>query len=311
MARRLPGGHGGETRGRGDRPVTPGSVDADEVDTDAIDDDTAEPPADGVRVATYNVRYSGLDDGSLAWEARRDAVAATVRELSPDAVALQECWMGQLGDLRERLPDYGWAAAPDDVGAHTPVGYRTDRVDCDAVDAFGVAPGGERGVLAWDAAVPRTVTRATLRVPGVERAVPVFSVHLDHRGERARLEGARLVRDRLPDGPVVVAGDCNCEPGSEPYRVLAAELDDSRAVAAGRSGPEATYVGFGGRGTGEPGAPEAKRIDYVFVRGFDVAAYRVVAPDDVGVSLGDDATLPPSDHLPVVVDLVPRPVNAA
>lgn len=281
-----------------------------------------EPAADRFRVATYNVRYSGLDGGALAWDARRDGVAATIRAIAPDAVALQECWLGQLDDLRERLPGYGWAGVPDAAGEHTPVGYRTDRVALEAVDAFGVAPGGERGVAAWDADLPRTVTRATLRVPGVERAVPVFSVHLDHRGSEARLEGARLVVDRLPDGPVVVAGDCNCEPGSAPYRVLAAELDDARAVAADRSGPAATYVGFGGRAAGESDAPEPRRIDHVFVRGFDVAAYRVVGSGDVGVSLdgdadvppgdganpsaSDGADLPPSDHRPVVVDLVAR-----
>lgn len=274
------------------RPAT----DAGEGD-DRGDDERA---VDRFRVVTYNVRYAGLDDGALAWDARRDAVAATVRALDPDAVALQECWLGQLDDLRERLAGYGWAAEPDAAGEHTPVGYRTDRLDLEAVEVFGVASGGERGVLAWDAAVPRTVTRATLRVPGVGEAVSVLSVHLDHRGSRARSEGARLVVDRLPAGPVVVAGDYNCEPGSEPYRVLAAELDDAAAVAAERSGPEATYVGFGGAAAGESDAPEPGRIDHVFVRGFDVAAYRVVAPDD-----------PPSDHLPVVVDLVPRPGDAA
>lgn len=228
--------------------------------------------SDPLRVGTYNVRYSGLDEGCLAWERRRDRVAATLREHRPDAVALQECWMGQLAELRERLPGYDWVAHPDDAGAHTPIGYRPDRLTLADSTAFGLAPGGQRGVLGWDAALPRTVTVATLRDDRTGRRLTLLSVHLDHRGERARLEGARLLLERLPDGPAVVAGDCNCEPGSDPYRALTAELDDARSVAARRVGPGATYAGFGDDA-------DPRRIDYLFVRGYGVGEYRTVDGD--------------------------------
>jgi len=242
--------------------------------------------ADSLRLGTYNVRYSGLDEGALAWEQRREGVAAALREHRPDAVALQECWMGQLDDLRERLPGYDWVAHPDDVGAHTPIGYRPERLTVADTTAFGLAPGGQRGVLGWDAALPRTVTGATLLDDRTDRRLTLLSVHLDHRGERARLEGARLALERLPDGPAAVAGDCNCEPGSDPYRALTAELDDARPAAARRVGPEATYAGFGDDA-------DRRRIDYLFVRGVEVAVYRTV-----------DADPPPSDHRLVLADLL-------
>jgi endonuclease/exonuclease/phosphatase family metal-dependent hydrolase len=254
--------------------------------------------ADRLRVATYNVRYSGVDEGRLAWEHRRGPVAATVRAHRPDALALQECWMGQLEDLRGRLPGYDWVAHPDDVGAHTPIGVRADRLAVEDSGAFGLAPGGERGVLGWDAALPRTVTVASLRDRRTDRRLTLASVHLDHRGPEARLEGARLVLERLPAGPAVVAGDCNCEPGSEPYRALTAELTDARAATARRAGPAETYVGFGGAGTGESAGdtPEPKRIDYLFVRGVAVDSYRTVSAGEA---------VPPSDHRLVLADLVP------
>lgn len=264
--------------------------------------------ADPLRLASYNLRYAGLDAGSLAWERRRDRIASIVESLAPDVLALQECWLDQLDDLRGRLPAYDWLTAPDASGEHTPIGYRPDRLTAVSSGGFGLAPGGERGVVGWDAELPRTATHATFRDARADHGSPAdrrftcCSVHLDHRGERARVEGARLVRDRLPDGPAVVAGDCNAEPGSEPYRVFTtAGLTDARAVAETREGPDATYVGFDGRGGGEAEPPDPRRIDYAFVRGFDVARYRVVADES-----------PPerraSDHRAVCVDL--RPTRA-
>lgn len=255
-----------------------------------------------LRVASYNVRYAGLDAGRLDWSVRRDGVASLVRDIDPDVLAVQEVWMDQLPDLRDRLPGYDWVAFPDRNGEHTPIAVRRRRVAVASAGAFGLAPGGDREVTAWDAAIPRTVTHATLRdrrapaPPDADgRTVAVFSVHLDHAGERARLEGARLVRDRVPDGPVVVAGDLNCQTGSPPYEALTADLTDARLAAHERDGPDRTYVGFDAD-DGVSGDPAARRIDHVLVRGCAVERYRVVP---------HDADAPASDHFPVVADVIP------
>ncbi len=255
---------------------------------------------DSLRVASYNLRYAGLDDGQHAWDRRRSRVAAVLDRLDPDVLATQECWHGQLDDLRART-DYEWVAFLDDNGSHTPVGFdpaRFERVDA---DAFGIAPDGERGVLGWDAAVPRQATRVTLRDRQTKTTFAVVSVHLDHRGATARREGARLVRDRLPDGPAVVAGDCNCTPDSQPYATLTGALSDSRRVAQTVDGPRATYVGFGGHAPDEDGPADPRRLDYVFTRGFETHREVVHAGDADG---DDDPARRPSDHRPVAVDLV-------
>ncbi|MFB6175834.1 MAG: endonuclease/exonuclease/phosphatase family protein [Halobaculum sp.] len=232
------------------------------------------------------MRYAGVDEGTHAWERRRDAVATTIRTAAPDLLATQEVWLGQLADLQERL-NYAWVAHPDDTGPHTPIAYRSDRFTVVESGAFGLAPGGERGVLGWDAAYPRTVTHATFRDRRMDRTFQFCSIHLDHRGEEARREGARLVTDRLSDGPAVVAGDCNCEPGSEPYRRLTDVASDTAETAMRREGPRETYVGFS-----ENGNPDARRLDYVFGRGCAVRRHHTLDPDGH-----------PSDHRPVVVEL--------
>jgi endonuclease/exonuclease/phosphatase family metal-dependent hydrolase len=259
-----------------------------------------------LRVLSYNLRYAGIDEGPIAWERRRERVASVIDDADPDLLALQECWLDQLDDLRERLPAYDWIGFADQTGEHTPIGYRRERLAVVEADAFGLAPDGERGVPGWDGEYPRTVTRARFRR---KRSAPtdddhsaataeftLFSIHLDNRGERARREGARTIRDRLPSGPVVVAGDCNCLPDSEPYETFTRELTDTARAARRRSGPAETYVGFGGAAVDEEDDPTPRRLDYVFCRGVAVDAHCVLSHDG-------DPTDRPSDHRPVVVDV--------
>lgn len=246
-------------------------------------------------VATYNIRYSDLDEAGQAWEQRRDAVAATVRASESDIVAIQECWFDQLDDLATRLPTYEWVGYPDRTGEHTPIGYDPARVAVESGGAFGLAPDGERGVIGWDALFPRTVTHGTFRDRATGQRFAVFSVHFDHRGSRARAESASLITERLPNCPVIVAGDVNCRPGSDPYRSLTRHLTDAYATTDVRTGPEATYVGFDDAADSDAGPDGDDRIDYIFVRGFGVASYTALSPPSNGPQ--------PSDHLPVVTEL--------
>lgn len=244
------------------------------------------------RLLSYNVRYAGLDEGDHAWRRRRDAVAAAVDRLDPAVACLQEVWRDQLAALRERLPAYEWVAErdPADVGEHTPIGYRPERVTPRAAGVFGIAPDPEdRTTLAWDAALPRSATWAEFAVDG--RRVRCHSIHLDDRGARARLEGAGLLleRARTADCPAVLAGDYNSEPGDPAYDRLAAHLADARDLAGEVVGPAATYTGFGGDAVAS-GADE-RRLDHVFcTTGLGVERF-AVDPSDA------------SDHRPVVVDL--------
>jgi endonuclease/exonuclease/phosphatase family metal-dependent hydrolase len=256
--------------------------------------------ASSLTLATYNIRYSDLDEGAKSWEKRREAVAATIRATSSDIVALQECWFEQLDDLGARLPTYEWIGYADKTGEHTPIGYDPNRVTVDSSGTFGLAPGGERGVIGWDALFPRTVTHATFRASDTEQQFAVFSVHFDNHGSQARAESANLITDRLPDCPVVVAGDLNCRPGSDPYRIITRHLTDTYAAAATRTGPEATYVGFDDAVDAESEPTGDKRIDYVLIQGFEVASYTTLTPPSDGEQ--------PSDHLPVVTELT-RPAR--
>jgi endonuclease/exonuclease/phosphatase family metal-dependent hydrolase len=235
-----------------------------------------------VRVLTYNVCYAGAEQGGHPWERRRDAVASTVRFRDPAVACLQECWQGQVADLRERLPGYEFVGEDDGVGWHTPVVYDPDRLTLDGWETFRLAPDPDQRTPAWDATFSRVVTRASFE------ALDCYSVHLDHEGPRARRESARLLVERVRerDRPAVLAGDLNSVPGSPPYETLAGELTD--AAAAGSHGPRESYNAF----EGIEGLREGRRIDHVFLAGLE--------PRDCGVctDLGPDHRFP-SDHCPV------------
>ena len=255
------------------------------------------PASDRLRVATYNVRYSSLDVGPRAWPRRRDGVAAAIALHRPDLVGLQECWLDQLPDLRERLPECDWVAHDAGDGEHTPIGYRPDRLERLDDGQVGLSPSNEPGTVGWDASLPRFLTWARFRDRTTGAAFDCQNVHFDHEGRLARRESARQVRSRLAGRPTVVLGDLNAVPLSAPHRVLTHDLDDARAVTDRRFGPGGTFVGFAGEGAEETGPRERRpRLDYVLVDGFLVDRY--------AVSTVEDATgRHPSDHLPVVADL--------
>jgi endonuclease/exonuclease/phosphatase family metal-dependent hydrolase len=251
-----------------------------------------------VRAMTFNLRLATDEDDEDAWAHRRDHAASVVRFHRPDVVGAQEALPGQYAELRAALPGYDWvgvdrkAGEVGGPGEHAPVGVRTDRLDLRDHDTFWLsASPDEVGSVGWDAAIPRTVTRVRLRDCRTDAEFTLFNTHLDHRGERARRESARLLAERLPAERAVLLGDFNCTPADAPYRYLVedAGLADAReASARPHHGPSGTFHGF----TGDAD----QRIDYVFATpDVDVAQHATLADHWDGRY--------PSDHFPVVADL--------
>ncbi|WP_123535503.1 endonuclease/exonuclease/phosphatase family protein [Halosimplex salinum] len=266
---------------------------------------------DAVRVLTYNVRRDVASDGEFDWAARRDAVASTLRFHRPDVIGLQEPLSHQYADVREALPEYEWVGqsreTADDEGEFCPVGYRRDRFERADAGTFWLSPTpDDPGSVGWDATYPRIATWVRLTDRRTGDSLLFCGTHLDHEGERARREGARVLRDRVAalrdadDGgrtPAVVAGDFNCVAGDDPHAVLAGTGDRESPLVDARDasaypphGPSTTRTDFESL---RPG----RQIDHVFVADCEVDGYGVAA-DVVG-----DGWFP-SDHLPVVADLV-------
>ncbi|AUV80413.1 endonuclease [Salinigranum rubrum] len=272
------------------------------------------------RVMTFNVRYDTAADGENAWEHRRARVASVVRFHAPAVVGLQEPLEHQYAYLRERLPEYAWEGAGrvdgGSEGEHCPLGWQSARVERERHGTVWLSETPDRAGSSYPtASKPRLVTWARLAVDG--RPLVVCNTHFDHESERARVRSARQLRrlvGELGGGsdasdlqvPVVVLGDFNCTPGSKPHRILTGTGGDGDAAGGDDTagpvladamdvsehphhGPTATFERF----SGEP----SKKIDHVFVAGNVAVRQHAVLADHWDGR-------PPSDHCPVVAELV-------
>jgi endonuclease/exonuclease/phosphatase family metal-dependent hydrolase len=255
-------------------------------------------------VATYNLRLNTPADGPDAWPRRREAVLALIRRHGFDVLGTQEGLADQIDDLAA-LPEYDHVGVGRDdgrrAGEHAAIFFRRDRFDLLAHGDFWLSETPERPSKGWDArCCHRLASWAHLRERASGRSFHVFSAHFDHEGVVARRESARLLLERAhtlaAGGPLVVVGDFNAVPGSEPIERLAARLRDARRVSTTPpSGPAGTFNGF------RFDVPPEARIDHIFVG----PGWRVLRHATLADTYHDgDRVRWPSDHLPVVARLV-------
>ena len=290
----------------GDGPPTTGTIPTEEPTSGTeTPTPTATPPWDAglLRAMSFNIRYDNPDDDP-PWSDRRERVVEAIDGVEPDVVGLQEALPHQLAYLREHLEGYEWYGVGrygDDEGEHAPVGWRSDRFEAVDRGTFWLSETPEEpGSVSWNANLPRIASWVDLEERATGLRVRAYCTHFSHVSREARANSSALIRDRIEDllvdgRMVVVLGDFNFTPDSEPYVDLTRSgLVDARRVADSVAGPEGTFQGFGG----DPG----ERIDYVFL------------PTGVGVERF--RTLPTaepvrSDHLPVVADIDRDSVEAA
>lgn len=266
-------------------------------------------PADGdstLRVMSFNVRYNNPNDGENAWPHRKERVASMVRLYDADLVGVQEALKEMLDELAGLLPGYAWVgvgrADGREEGEYSAIYYREDRLELLDHDTFWLSETPDTpGSKSWDAAIERIVTWAHFRDRRTGETFYHFNTHFDHVGEQARAESARLIlrriRERAGGAPVVLTGDFNTLPDSDPYRILTEPgeapggtlRDAIDASRHGHHGPTSTWNGFSAI---EPG----RRIDFIFVNGpIDVRQHAIL--DDSW-----DGRFP-SDHLPVLAEI--------
>ncbi|MBN2262855.1 MAG: endonuclease/exonuclease/phosphatase family protein, partial [Prolixibacteraceae bacterium] len=128
------------------------------------------------------------------------------------------------------------------------------------------------------------------------REILVMNTHFDHQSELAREQSAKLIVQKIEQVnpqklPVILMGDFNATPETLPISIIKNKMHDALEISqTPHYGPLGTFNSF------DPNKVIDGRIDYVFLKGFEVKS--IVHIDD---RRNDNYFV--SDHLPVLVEL--------
>jgi len=236
----------------------------------------ARPANDQLRILTYNIHHGEGEDGNLDLP----RIAGVILDARPDLVALQEVdnKTGRSGGI-DQAAELGRL-----TGMHVVFGKAMDFDGGGYGDAilsrYPIEKSRNHILPAGEGHEPRAAIDVVVGAgPGGSR-VRFIGTHLDHTGDATDrmnqvLEIIRIYKD--DDIPMILAGDLNAEPGSEPMKILCSEWSDSFADDL-----QPTF----------PVENPRRRIDYVLYQ--PAAAWRVAGREVIDERIA-------SDHRPVLV----------
>ncbi|MGE5411338.1 MAG: endonuclease/exonuclease/phosphatase family protein [Clostridiales bacterium] len=264
-----------------------------------------------LRVMTYNIRYAGTvaSDSAFAWENRKEQVASMVRFNRADIAGMQEVLKLQLDDLKKMLPEFdALGLGRDDgkeSGEYSAIFYRKNRLSVLKSATFWLSETPGKVSKGWDAACNRVVTWAKFKDKMTGKVFFHFNTHFDHIGEAARNNSAFLLLNKVKEiagnFPVIVTGDFNFTADSKYYKILTESKANPELEVLKDAQNISLYPHYGGHVSfndfGRNTDPNNK-IDYIFVKN----QVKVINHGIIGEKLNGRY---PSDHMPVVADIIP------
>ncbi|MCQ2294683.1 MAG: endonuclease/exonuclease/phosphatase family protein [Bacteroidales bacterium] len=249
-----------------------------------------------LKFISFNIRNSSAwqEDGSNAWQYRRDAVLKMVEQERPDAMGMQEMLPDQLHFLDSALAgDYGRIGVGRDDGMdggeNMCIYYRRSRLGLVDWHTYWLSQTPDSVSFGWDAACRRTATVAQFVDLSNGDTLVYVNTHLDHVGPEARKNSILLLVDicqSLPY-PTIIGGDMNSDVRTDsifsPLR--GAGFRPARDMAQ-CSDTAITFTGYG--------KYPATVIDHFFVRQSQVSRFRTLN--------GDYGVPYISDHYPVMME---------
>ena len=257
---------------------------------------------DNFTIMSYNIRWNSPDDGVNVWDNRKEWLTESIEFFEGEIVGAQEVTHTQLQDMKDLLPNYesvGVGREGGTKGEYSPIFYNKERFEVLESDTFWLSENPEEvGSKSWDSSLPRIVTWARFEDKNTGKEFYFFNTHFDHRGEVARNKSAEIITEKIEeivgDEPVILTGDLNTAPDSEPYNILLdqemedtySNLDESQIYTPGYTFNSWDIEAKGDR----------HRIDYVFYKGEELSPVKYHVLD------GQRGKRFISDHFPVIVE---------
>jgi len=253
-----------------------------------------------LKVMTYNIRLSVDSDKENSWNNRKQETMALMSYYHPDYFGVQEAVPQQMVDIKTTLTDYDYVGVGRDDGKNqgefSAIFYDMNKLEVVKSGTFWLSETPEKPSKGWDAAYNRVCTYALFKMKKGGRKFWAFNLHFDHVGDVARVNSAKLILEKIKEFnkenlPLTLTGDFNLTDDKEPIKIMSKELTDSFCHSQKpHYGPKGTWQNF------DINTPSTERLDYVFVKGFDVLTNRTI--NDRRENL-----LYPSDHFPVLTEI--------
>ncbi len=253
-----------------------------------------------LKVMTYNIRLSLDSDKENSWNNRKQETMALMSYYHPDYFGVQEAVPQQMVDIKTTLTDYDYVGVGRDdgknQGEYSAIFYNKNKLEVVKSGTFWLSETPEKPSKGWDAAYNRVCTYALFKMKKGGKKFWAFNLHFDHVGDVARVNSAKLILEKIKEFnkenlPLTLTGDFNLTDDKEPIKIMSKELTDSYYNSQKpHYGPKGTWQNF------DIDTPSTERLDYVFVKGFDVLSNRTI--NDRRENL-----LYPSDHFPVLTEI--------
>jgi endonuclease/exonuclease/phosphatase family metal-dependent hydrolase len=252
-----------------------------------------------VRFATYNIAYDTPKETDNLWVNRVPLMIDLVKKKDFDIWGTQEGLENQLVDLIAGLPQYQWFGAgrtDGHNGEHCAIFYKPAKYEKLNSGDFWLSETPDNPGIGWDASLPRICTWGQFKDKATGVTFFVFNTHLDDKGAVARKEGIKLILSQMKKiagtTPALMCGDLNFDQFDANYTTLKANLTDVYDISPTKvNDTGGSYNGY------NINHNSASRIDHIFLTpGIASSRYEIVNTAYNGKY--------PSDHFPVMVDLV-------
>ncbi len=248
-----------------------------------------------IKMMSYNLRcISPTDFGKKSWFYRADLIIDDIEAQKPGIIGFQEATKWHYAYLTNALQGYDSVITYRDEAFNSegcPIFYNTSLYTLVDKGSFWLSETPEVMSKSWGAQFNRVCSYVILTDNASGEDFVVFNTHLSHVSDEARINGIKVVLDKIAEFgslPSVIMGDFNAEEGSETYLRVTENFIDAR-YATENTNDSYTYQGWGD--------PEKyKRIDYFMISktGITVNEYDVLSGLHDGVYS--------SDHCPIVLD---------
>jgi endonuclease/exonuclease/phosphatase family metal-dependent hydrolase len=248
---------------------------------------------------TYNIRLDVESDNENNWHNRKGELLNLLKYYSPDVFGVQEALPHQVNYLDSSLVNYSFVGVGRDDGSKkgefSAIFYKPERFKVVKSETFWLSETPTKVTFGWDAACKRICTYALLKNLTSKKQFWVFNTHFDHQGEKARIESANLIVQKIVELtkitlPIILMGDFNMPPEHKSIKTISKLLADAYNSSTTKPyGPKGTFCSFDTQKTA------TKRIDFIFVNDLKIKRYRHIEDRR-------ENNLRISDHLPVLIE---------